>query len=570
MDNNFNLISTNLINNNINNYQEDSNIRKIQQNLILMGFDITMINKIILYFKIRTEDEALDYLIKGEDGMWSHPFIPKEIINDENNKKILEQPKIIMNNVISKISSSVNIKGSRNESEQNEKIDYKIENDICDICGELKDFHKIKEYNINNNNDFDFGLNNNNNINNFIFNNEENNKIRINDNNNNNKNKNILIDDEEDEKEENKEENKEEIDQNICPICMDDFENPVEVENCKHKFCFECFNSYLVNLINNNNIDKIPCPNSKCNNKELTEDFFSQYLSEQEFFKYRQFKSQNEIARDEKKIFCPHCTSYAQIEGNIDEYDSNNPNYKKKTLKCVNGHEFCSCGRPLHENECYQDEKEFKDLIKAEEIKKCPKCGFYIKKNRGCNHMTCGNPICKYEFCWLCMNEAVPGHYEFGPCAGRQFFDPDSLSFYLEQNYPLLSYIYKIFMFVLGVLSFIIGFIAVPAFGLTFFAFGLLYIEEIDIGIRSEMVRFFMLLICFCISICCQSVVYMAWGVTIFLGEIVMCFSIVYFLVTIISFICRNCCPCFGDNEILLNHSGNEEIELSNNSNNEV
>ena len=146
---NINLISTNLINNNNNMLQDDTNIRKIQQNLIMMGFDILMVNKVISFFKIRTENEALDYLIKTEDGMWNHPFIPKEIINDENNR-ILERPKYVMNNVISKISNSVNIKSSRNDLEQNEfKIDYKIENDICEICGELKYYHKIKDYVIN-------------------------------------------------------------------------------------------------------------------------------------------------------------------------------------------------------------------------------------------------------------------------------------------------------------------------------------------------------------------------------------------------------------------------------------
>ena len=308
---NLNLISTNLINNNnnINIIQEDSNIKRIQQNLIMMGFDITMVNKIILYFKIRTENDALDYLMKSDDGMWNHPFIPKEVINEDH--RLLEQPKQMMNNVISHISNSVNKKASVNELGHNEnKIDYKIENDICEICGELKEFHKIKDYNINNNNN----IFNNQNINNgFDFNNlnllideEENNNEKVPKDNIKNR---ILVDDEEDEKEEEEEE----INPNECPICMDQFENPVEMEKCKHKFCFECFNSYLVNLINQNNIDKIPCPKNKCSNKELSEEFFSQYLSEQEYFKYRQFKSKNEIARDKKKFFCPHCDSYAQI-----------------------------------------------------------------------------------------------------------------------------------------------------------------------------------------------------------------------------------------------------------------
>ena len=47
---------------------------------------------------------------------------------------------------------------------------------------------------------------------------------------------------------------------------MGPFENPLEIENCKHKFCFDCFNSYLDNLIKRNNIEKIPCPKNKCTN----------------------------------------------------------------------------------------------------------------------------------------------------------------------------------------------------------------------------------------------------------------------------------------------------------------
>ena len=257
-----NRFSNNLINNN--NFQNDVAIGKIQQNLITMGFDISMVNKIISFFKIRTVDEALDYLIKTEDGMWNHPFIPKEIINGENNNKILQQPKIMVNNVIKKISGSINSNALNNESEQNDfKLDYKIENDICEICGELKDFHIIKDFNVNNinNNKNNFDLYNLNENNNF-FNNNENNKISINDDKNNRLD--ILIDEDEDQKDDEKEEEKEEnIDPNKCPICLGDIDDPVEIEKCKHRFCYECFNSYLVNLINNNNIDKIPCPKNK-------------------------------------------------------------------------------------------------------------------------------------------------------------------------------------------------------------------------------------------------------------------------------------------------------------------
>ena len=568
---NLNRFSNNLINNN-DYFQDEIAIGKIQQNLIMMGFDITMVNKIISFFKIRTVDEALNYLIKTEDGMWNHPFIPKEIINGENNN-ILLQPKIMVNSVIKKISGSINANVENNEPEQNDfKLDYKIENDICDICGELKEFHIIKDFNVNNNNNinkinnFDlYNLNENNNL----FNNNENNKIDLND--SKNERLDFLIDEvmedqKEDEKEDEKEEEKEEeVDPNKCLICLGDLDDPVEIEKCKHKFCYECFNSYLVNLINNNNIDKIPCPKNKCSNKELTEEFFSQYLSEQEYFKYRQFKSKNEIARDAKKFFCPFCDSYAQIEGNIEDYDSNNPNYKKTTLKCKNGHEFCSCGRPLHENECYHDDKEFKDLIANEQIKKCPKCGFLIKKLRGCNHMTCGNPACKYEFCWLCMNEAVPGHYEFGECAGRQFFDPDSLSFYLEQNYPILHNIYTFLAYVGLLLLFITSCFFIPGLGLSFASFMLIFEERVLINIRNNYVEIIFFFTCVCISFCCQSIAYILWGIFISLVGIIISCLFLGFVAWLIGHIFKSCCSlCNSERNDSLINNEHDVIELAN------
>jgi hypothetical protein len=557
-----NLISTKSFNNN--------QTQNLQQNLMRMGFDLIMINKIISIFKIQTENEAIDYLIKSDDGMWNHPFIPKEINPDEENNVFLDQPKAMMNNVLTRINSlgiSNSIKERTSNLLQNDSKsgEIRIEEDICEICGESKNFHKIKDYlaPVENNSTFrndnysnDIILNNNNNN---ILNDEDKNILLVKDNiMNNDQNNNI-------QKEEKKEE-EEDINPNECPICMGDFENPIEIEKCKHKFCQECFNSYLVNLINNNRIDEIACPKKNCSNKKLPEEFFSQYLSEQEYYKYRQFRAQNDIARDSKKIFCPLCDSYAQIEGITEKYDSNNPNYKKSTLKCQKGHEFCSCGRPLHENDCYHDEKEFKEFLESEKIKKCPKCGFLIKKNKGCNHMTCGNPICRYEFCWLCMKEAIPNHFEYGPCAGKQFYDPDSFSYRLQQTHPCLYCIFSLFQCLFVFLSIIIGFLAVPAFGLTFIAFGVISESDSLAGNKNKFIRRTLYLICFCVSLCIQSIAYIAWACIFAIIGIIVSFVIVSLVFSLITKIlrCIFCCTCFTQESVDINFEAND-IELGNN-----
>ena len=423
-----------------------------------------------------------------------------------------------MNNVFSKLKKTASTDTTKDKSDikinNDDKDDFlmKINEDICEICGEEKQLHLIKEFNNSKINLFDDEIEE------IKYLDEIVNNINDNINNDNNNQNNEIIKEVEklDEEEENSNPNE-------CQICMGDLENPIEIEKCKHKFCQDCFHSYLVNLIKNNQIDEIPCPKSKCKNKNLREIFFSQFLSEQEYFKYRQFRAQNEIARDAKKIFCPLCDSYADIgEGNPELFDSNNPDYVKTTLKCKKGHDFCSCGRPLHEGDCYHDEKEFKDFVDSEQIKKCPKCGFLIKKNKGCNHMTCGNPVCKYEFCWLCMQEAVPNHFDYGPCAGKQFWDPDSFSYKLQLNHPRLYILYSIFMGFINVILFLICGIAVPGLGLIGLFYMLFFEEDVLQGFKTN-IKYITFFSYVCMGFAYQSLIYIAWGIIIgFIGLIIV------------------------------------------------
>ena len=537
-------------------------IKKIQHNLIMMGFDIVMINKIIEKFKIKSEAEAIDYLIKSEDGMWNHPFIPKEEEPEEEKNNLLEQPKNVINSVFSTLKKTANLGVNsddvvndldENKKEENDLI--KINEDICDICGEPKDFHLIKEFKEDKINDFLDDI-----IEEEFINLDENSHL-LNENiiNNNNENNNINNDNDEINEEEEKDNNP-----NECKICMGDLENPIEIENCKHKFCQDCFHSYLVNLITNNQIDEISCPKNKCKNRNISEIFFSQFLTEQEYYKFRQFRAQNEIARDSKKIFCPLCDSYADIgEGKADLYDSNNPDYVKTTLKCIKGHEFCSCGRALHEGDCYHDEEEFKSFLVSEKIKKCPKCGFLIKKIKGCNHMTCGNPICRYEFCWLCMQEAVPNHFDYGPCADKQFFDPDSFSYQLKVNHPYLYIPYAIFMTIIYLIIMIICGMIIPGIGISFISYMLIFEEDIFPELKSN-IKVIIFLSYICIGFSSETLIYIAWGL-VFAAIGVMIALLVLGLVLAFLKACCRCIffGCFDDNnqqDIVPNINNNDAI----------
>ena len=440
------------VGNKFNENNMDSKIIKIQKNLIMMEFDIEMVNKILLYFNIQSEDQAIDYLTKNSEGLWGHPFIPK-LNEEENNDEVNDnksQDKDKNSSIIGEMKSKIITIKNRGISNiiyypMNEQINEQITS-YCEICGELQKFHVNNNNNIFNNENAIQNLNliedskvdesyNKNYINTENDLNIENHnyKLKIVHNNNN------IIND--DDNIENNEKNN-----NECPICLCEIENKVELEKCHHKYCQECFNNYLMDLINKNSIDNIPCPMKSCNNKSINEEFFSKYLSEEQYFKYRTFMSQNKIARDPKKMFCPICNEYALIEENSKyKYDPNDPKYVKSTVTCINGHQFCSCGIALHKGDCYRDTNEFQKFIINEHIKQCPKCGFYIKKIKGCNHMTCGNALCKYEFCWLCMKEAVPGHFEYGQCKGMQFTDPSSFMYQLSRNHP---YLYKILIIV--------------------------------------------------------------------------------------------------------------------------
>ena len=202
----------------------------------------------------------------------------------------------------------------------------------------------------------------------------------------------------------------------------------------------------------------------------------------------------------------------------------------------------------MHEGNCYKDEKEFKNFIKNEKIKRCPKCGFLIKKNKGCNHMTCGNPTCKYEFCWLCMKEAEPGHYENTLCAGKQFLDPEGFEYQLELNHPCLYKLYRIFLFIFGILMLVL-FISLPGTFFGLFCYFMIYVEpytELGIDKLKSSIKLVLFLADVFIVIAIQSFGYMIEGIILAIIGLVITIIILLAILDIIKLLMELVCySCF-------------------------
>ena len=207
-----------------------------------------------------------------------------------------------------------------------------------------------------------------------------------------------------------------------CQVCYDELtkeDKDLNKIKCGHLFCSPCWFNYLKTLILEAKVDNISCMDHGC--KEImTEDFILKHISKDDnlILKYNKFKKRAEIIKDKDKKLCPNpdCDSFLK--------KSNSSKY----VQCQNGHKYCfDCLNPPHgKNPCEQKlEKQFMKWKKGKRVKRCPRCQMYTEKNEGCNHMSCIN--CKYQWCWICEEKYIYGHYNSGRCKGQQFTKADNL-----------------------------------------------------------------------------------------------------------------------------------------------
>jgi len=200
-----------------------------------------------------------------------------------------------------------------------------------------------------------------------------------------------------------------------CLVCCEiaDGEN-CSALRCRHRFCNDCWSSYLTVKITEGEVARINCPALNC--KYTIPDQIVQKLVDKEVYeKYIRFVTKTFVEDNAHITWCP-----APRCGNAITADM----LHGTTVKCRCGFSFCfSCHNEAHAPAtCDQvklwlkkcnDDSETGHWLGAN-TKDCPRCTVLVEKNGGCNHMTCRQ--CSHEWCWMC-NKPWKGHTDYYACS---------------------------------------------------------------------------------------------------------------------------------------------------------
>ncbi|KAF1839031.1 hypothetical protein BDW02DRAFT_618103 [Decorospora gaudefroyi] len=169
---------------------------------------------------------------------------------------------------------------------------------------------------------------------------------------------------------------------------------------------------------------ELPCPIPDCGHV-LDYPALDTTVSKAAFDEYDKAITKHALTAGENYIAClsPDCGLYFSIE------DCKRNTRVKQIVACPYcEYETClTCDRPGKSHgkgscdKAKQAEEAETDLtLKIMGVKPCPECGINIKKEGGCDHMTC--QACHHNFCWICLVQffgSVP-HLDTCPHRGAQ------------------------------------------------------------------------------------------------------------------------------------------------------
>ena len=266
------------------------------------------------------------------------------------------------------------------------------------------------------------------------------NKIKINVNNNDNKiNNNININENENELFSNNKNNKNEITilgkktlfpkkiKNMiqCKICLEDFDENDNLNyelECGCIIHYECFDEYISDSIENNNIP-ILCPYCKI---EIHPNIIYESLHIKNNInlieKYEKFSMNDYISNNKDNYSCcptAGCEYIFYFEKGENRFLCPLCN-KEYCLFCKDiWHKGMTCQEFQDTKDVKKMDDKFMNFVKGQNYKICPICGVWVSKTYGCDNMKCK---CGNNFCYKC-GKVIPKKTHNCSCWGKYFWN---------------------------------------------------------------------------------------------------------------------------------------------------
>lgn len=228
----------------------------------------------------------------------------------------------------------------------------------------------------------------------------------------------------------------------LCKICYTDYERYEELHEfteCGHQYCCDCLQGYLTTHIQEGAVLDLMCPCPDCETEILPNDIRA--LATPDIFqRYERFVVIASLKMDPNARWCPNpeCNNGIKADPSKSQWVTCTQCRLEFCFLCMGDrHDGAACGKEALDllekrkaSEILAQEKfaQFAEEQKAA-VKPCPSCKAYIEKNDGCNHMTCGNPICREQFCWLCLQVYAADHFSnesrYPDCYEKQYWNPN-------------------------------------------------------------------------------------------------------------------------------------------------
>ena len=247
-----------------------------------------------------------------------------------------------------------------------------------------------------------------------------------------------------------------------CMICCDDFPD-LRGLGCGHNFCQDDWGGYLDNAILGEAKTSLTCMYQGCPFR-VPREFLRDCCSDRAAAVYERMVLRSFVDKEEAIKWCPadHCEDVVQRmrRKNYDHDaapwachecgESNGggttechlcvearaaprePLINFNQVNCQSGphffcfecgdlpHDPCSCAlwqtwldvikeRTGYDPLSGESDADILNKLSDEWLKKntkpCPQCQVAVLKADGCNHMTCRNPKCGHQWCWICMQD---------------------------------------------------------------------------------------------------------------------------------------------------------------------